>query len=263
MKADLENVNSKNDITMLVNGELFNKFTFTKSTQKLTASITLQIGDNDIRIRAKNAGGSDDDQVKVKYTTQINNAIAKPTVKITKPTAGSTTKTAIATVEATIKNVKSKNDIVFKLNGKVTDKFTLMKSKITATVNLVTGKNTINIIVKNASGSDSDATNITYKKDTPVLISTPIVEITSASEPTINPFNPNVGKSTILATVKNITKKDQITFTVDGTKITDFTWSGRSGAFKAIINLKEGDNKVVIKATANGQTATDEVIVKF
>lgn len=262
-KANTKNVSSKNEVTMLVNGELFSNFTFSKSTQKVTASVTLQTGNNDIAIRVKNAGGSDDDQVRVKYTRQVTNLVSKPTVNITKPTAGSTTKTSSATVEATVKNVKSKDDITFKLNGKLTDNFTLLRGRITAKVNLIVGKNTINITVKNSSGTDSDATNITYQKDRPVLISGPKVEITSASEPTVSPFNPSVGKSTILATVKNISRKDQITFTVNGQKVTDFTWSGRSGAFKAIINLKEGDNKVVIKATANGQTAKDEVIVKF
>jgi len=152
---------------------------------------------------------------------------------------------------------------MFKLNGKLTDNFTLSRGKITAQVKLRTGKNTINITVKNSSGSASDATTVTYKKEGPVVATPPTVKITSASEPTVNPFNPSVGKSTILATIKNISNKSQITFTVDGKKITDFEWSARGGSFKAVINLKEGDNEVVIKASANGQTASDDVIVKF
>jgi len=114
------------------------------------------------------------------------------------------------------------------------------------------------IMATNTNGTTSAETNLKYSPRV-AQESKPVITLTSISTPTANPFNPNVSGSTIIGNVKNASKKDQITITHNGNKVTDFTFNSRTGVFQLSISLaNEASNKVKFSATNSSGTATKE-----
>mgnify|MGYP000701399781 CR=1 FL=1 len=120
------------------------------------------------------------------------------------------------------------------------------------------GSNKFVIMATNTNGTTSAETNLKYSPRV-AQESKPVITLTSISTPTANPFNPNVSGSTIIGNVKNASKKDQITITHNGNKVTDFTFNSRTGVFQLSISLaNEASNKVKFSATNSSGTATKE-----
>ena len=115
-------------------------------------------------------------------------------------------------------------------------------------------------LFENTAGSAQAEADIMYKANTGPV---PIVDITSTSEPTTDPFNPNTSKTSVIATLKNVTDKARVTFTVNGTTVTNFEFTPSTGIFKAIAPLKKGENVIVVKAVTNAGEAQDSVTIKY
>ena len=94
----------------------------------------------------------------------------------------------------------------------------------------------------------SDTATTTVLRPDVVQQQPPVITIESVSEPTINPMNPSQGRSTVIAKIQGIGGAEQITFTVNGQTITDFTFNGKSGMFQSTVNLARGTNTIVIRA---------------
>ncbi len=91
--------------------------------------------------------------------------------------------------------------------------------------------------------------------------SLPTVTITSASQNVGDPMSPATGACTVLALIKNVSNKEQITFTVNG-MVKSFDFDAATGNFSADFDLEKGENTIVIKAdTALGKAQDTRVVV--
>jgi len=156
------------------------------------------------------------------------------------------------------------------VNGKTTSNFTYntFNGKVTANVNLENGNNTVYIKATNEAGSDSDDTVIKYNKPNRPTntsqfsgVETPTVKIT---QPNKSPFfTVNNTQVAILATIKNVKSSRDITFKVNGKTIRNFDYNPSSNAFEGVINLRKGDNKIVITGRNGSKTASDNTTIVY
>ncbi|MFK7810565.1 MAG: hypothetical protein AB8F74_22350 [Saprospiraceae bacterium] len=236
VKADLANVKSKNDITLKVNGKTIRDFSYSRN--QLSATVSLKDGPNEIFVEGRNASGKDDDKVKVTYIKKV----APPKVKITSPRDGMTSSKSTVTLKASITNVTSNRDITVKVNGKTISRYTFKKGQLSVNVQLKKGRNALSVEARNDGGRSIDQVTVTY-----VLPSNP-PEITGfgLSQPTVDPFNPNVGKSSVSATLKNVSSKSQIQLIINGSAVRDFDFTTKSGKLRKVFSLNQGTNTVKI-----------------
>ncbi|HFB99282.1 MAG TPA: hypothetical protein ENJ53_00620 [Phaeodactylibacter sp.] len=253
IKAKILNVSGKNDIRFTFNGNNFNNFTYSTSSKKLSANVTLKEGNNTITIKATTSDGSDSETVRITYHAPK----VLPTVRITSPHNNTSTENKTTTVKATVKNVTGKNNVTFLVNGKSTNSFSLSGNTIKATVSLKEGSNTIRIQVKNNDGNDSDQVKIKYRPK--VIVQKPTVVFTNPRKPGKNAKGK---KTTAKATVKNITKKSQINVLFNGSKIS-FSFSTRKNEVSIPLILKAGNNTISITATNEGGTASAQTSLIF
>ena len=241
VKATVNYVNLKKDVKVLVNGQIAS-FIFSRGL--VSADVVLKKGENTITVKASNNDGSDDATIVITFVPPL----PKPTVKFSNPRrSGTVVEQNKKTIEAIVKNVKTSRDITVKVNGKLLRVFNFnpKTNKLSAIVTLVKGTNNLTIGARNASGTASANTTVVYKK-TVIQINPPKVNITSVSDPTIDPFNPDKAKSTIIAKMENITAKNQISFTVNGKSNNSFLFDTNTQMFHATINLTKGDTKIKI-----------------
>ncbi len=264
LKATVKNVSSKSGIKVNVNGR--NTTSFNYAGGVVTASVTLAEGSNSIKVTGTNSAGSDSDLVKV--TLKINRP--KPVVKfINPPSPGQSTNKPTYSVKANILHVTQKKNVIFKVNGKRVTAFNFNPSTgmMMANINLKNGKNNLSLTGKNESGSASASTNIVKKAieiEGGGLLNKPTVEITSLSTPTTNVYNPGVGISTLKATLKNVTSKDQITIRLNGKEYEeDFTFNRSTGKLQATIKVQPGKTVVEVEAKTSKGSAKDSDEVTF
>ncbi len=243
VKATVKNVINQKDIKLLVNGQS-TRFTFFRNV--ISADLVLNKGENKILVKAANKDGRDEATVTVTYSPPL----PKPTVVfITPKRIGTSVKNIEATIEAIVQHVSNKKDITIKVNGKILKVFTFQPrtNKVSAKINLTEGVNSLFIEGRNTSGTASANSSMKFVKPIVQTINPPKVQITSVSEPTVDPFDPNKAKSTIIAKMENITEKNQITFTVNGKTNSSFSFDVKTQMFQSTINLRKGKTRIKIK----------------
>ncbi|MFT5262406.1 MAG: hypothetical protein ACI8YQ_001136 [Polaribacter sp.] len=236
VNASIGNVKSKKDLTLKVNGKSVKISSFSRNL--LTATVSLKEGTNTIFVEGRNKSGKDSDQITVTYKKKV----APPIVKITSPKNGSTAKKKTVSLSATLSNVASNNNITLKVNGRTISKFSYRKGKLSATVTLKEGDNSISVTGTNSAGRDSDEVRVSFS----AAKNPPKINSFGLSQPTIDPFNPDSAKSSATATLQNITSKSQIKMYINGKEVTDFEYGIRTKRLRKVFDLKRGTNTVRI-----------------
>ncbi|MFK8007733.1 MAG: OmpA family protein [Saprospiraceae bacterium] len=92
------------------------------------------------------------------------------------------------------------------------------------------------------------------------LVQKPIVKITapSASAKTVK-----TKKYKLIANVKNVKEKRKILLKVNGKNIRSFTYNSANGKVTSNLKLKEGANKIIVKAANSGGNASDEATINY
>ena len=241
--ANINGVKGASDITFTVNGNNITGFTFSKGS--FSGSCALKLGVNTIKITARNTDGSDDASVSVTYAVPQ----LKPVVTFVSPKKpGMTYAKANIQVTANVQNVTDKKNIVFKVNGKAYPNFQFdaKSGVLTASILLNKGSNTLSIDATNSAGTGTAASSVKFEEDTP---EPPVVTILSLSQPTANPMNPELGRSSLIATVENTMGRKSITLTVNGQAVTTYTFDNATNTLQHVIDLQRGVNTIKIKAT--------------
>jgi hypothetical protein len=260
VQAILRNVSDKKGVKLLVNGKSID-FNFNRG--ELNAEVTLSNSRNTITVKGENKDGKDEASVTVMYTKP---AAPKPTVNFTSPSRnGETVKKGKYTFKATVANVSRKEDITVKLNGKTQNGFTFnpRSGEVVASVSLTEGTNELFVEGQNESGKASAKTDVKWSKPVVSRKNPPKVNIISVSNPTVDPFDQNSAKSTILARLDNISIKSQIKFTVNGKPSNDFTYKPDSGQFQTTIQLSKGKTTIKIFASNNDGSDEETRSIKF
>jgi len=261
VKAAIENVTAARAVRFTVNGNAQTQFSLENG--QFTATVeNLREGDNVLVVSASNTDGSAEASVTVKYTPRP--ADPAPVVKFMVPArSGMPARGAEQPIKASVLHVASKDDILLTRNGKPFGDFNYdaKARELTATIPLESGTNTLRIIATNKVGSDTATTTVLRQEV--VQQQGPVITIESVSEPTINPMNPSQGRSTVIAKIEGITGADQITFTVNGQTLTDFTFNSKSGMFQSTVNLVRGTNTIVIRAVNDNGAETKTHTMEF
>lgn len=259
IKARIENVASKSDITLLLNGVAIPDFTFEPKLQQLTAALKLNKGENKVSIKGVNQYGSGEANVTITLKT-VFEPVRKPEVKILEPEEGVIVKQADLLLRASFKNVQSKEQISVSLNGKVFRLFDFDGKSLTlrANLNLREGENNISVRAVSPQGNAEATRVVQYKPAQQAPLPTivfvqPLRAKTSVSQ----------ASYTFKADAVNINAKEQIKLTLNGTVLTNFDFYPKTGAIVLETMLKEGGNNISITVTNAGGTAEANATVDY
>ncbi|MBP7822045.1 MAG: hypothetical protein KA010_03920, partial [Saprospiraceae bacterium] len=265
IEANIRGVNDKRDLEVRINGKGLSNFNFDKSRGKLTASVSLDKGENHVIVKANGRSSSDSDERVINYQTNVqpppppppaeNN---KPKVTILQPNSGDVANQKSTLVRATVTNVNNKNDITLTVNNvKVFNyEYSTKDHLLIATVDLNDGNNTISVRAQNSYGSDEESVNVKVL----AKINIPKAPKVKISAP-INGINLTNANTIVKASVSNVTDKSKISFKLNNNDINDFAFS--NGEIQASITLREGSNNINIKATNADGSDDDAVVVNY
>lgn len=265
----VKHVDSKSDIELRLNGKRVYNFDF--RGEKVTARLTLKEGRNDIILKATNDDGRDEDQIKVTYRKPVV-VVKKPTVDFITPNKKVTSKTPSYNISVRVRNVKSKNEITVKSNGKsIRFDFDSRKGIVNAAVRLSDGNNKVVVTASNKGGRDSDSETIVYKGKTnidrggigQVNIAKPEINNFSLSQPATDPLRPNSAKTRVSAQLKNVKSKSEITLIFNGQRVKRFDFDATTGFLSAIMDINRGKHYAKITVKTKGGTVNKSASVTF
>ena len=263
LSARVEHVFSDKNVEVLMNGAPVPGFTLDKGGN-LSANVILKPGDNTFVVKASTPDGKAEASAGIQYDAPVLAVEPKPELAFLVPKrSGLTVSALLFELKATAKNVTIKSQIKLKLNGQDIRafEFNARSTFVTASLNLKEGKNYIILEATNSGGSTTIQAEINYQPG--VSVPKPEVSIETASQPTVSPFNPNEGRSSVVANVRYIDQKEQISIKINDVPLSDFTFTPATSKVVWVAVLRKGDNRIEITVTNAAGTATATQSVKF
>lgn len=266
VSAKVKNIEDKENVFVKVNNQPYGAFQFDAATGLVMMNIDLKPGDNIVQVAVANFNGSDQDE------TVIRVEGPKPIVKINSPADNSTVVNKNITVSASVQNVEKKADLTVLINGNQTSNFTysITNKTVTFPVVLNTGVNNISIKGINSFGEDQDAVKVIYRVQTTNLTNTTTTEEVSPGKPPVvkiitpaNNSEVSIDQAAIRGSLHNIENKSDITFKVNGSTITNFTFNPQTHVFTSNINLKTGANLILLKGKNDFGVDVDQIKVVY
>lgn len=256
LNADVLNVQDAQHVTFKQNGTINNNFAYNAQTDKFVSNVILNPGQNVFEVIGTNAAGSAS-----ATTIIIFNRIAPkpPIVTITNPgTNPLETSSSVFNLNATVLNVTQKSQVKVTLNGTNLPNFIYNAGTngVTETLNLVTGANVVTVTGTNADGSDSKQTTIIYKPA--VIVQPPVVQFTN---PNVDPYSTTSSSYNVVASVLNVTNQSGVNVNVNGTNVTNFTFTNSLASFP--VNLIEGANIITVTGTNTAGTASETQTILY
>ena len=254
--AKINYIENNQQVEVVINGVNTSNFTYNSNTRTVQFIAGLSTGYNNIRVKAKNAYGTDMDDIQITCQPGFDphGSNFPPVVSITTPNTNPyTTQNSTQAISAKVEHIDSKEQLEIKVNGVETTSFTLSASKIVQfNVNLTNGSNTISIIATNNFGSDSDVSQIIYRekiqrKDPPKI---------KIFTPEENPFTTSQATEKVVAKVEDVNLKNQITVKINGVNTLNFSFESSTKLVKVDANLSLGTNTINISATNEFGSAT-------
>ena len=251
INASILNVNSANQVQVLVNGSTINNFSFNNGNVQFNTN--LNPGSNYIQITANNNDGSDSDNTSIIYNEPVIHQ--PPVVSFTNPSNSPITiYNDVYNVQGQILYVNSLSNINFKINGISTNNFNYSFSSkvLSSNVTLIPGANVFEITGTNNDGSDYASTTIIYKE--PIIATPPIVTITN---PATNPLTVNTSAYNVSATALHVNNFADIQVTVNGSSINNFTFNNSTKQVNFNTGLVVGNNNIVVTGSNSSGSHSD------
>ena len=241
LKATIDNITSKENITVTLNGRQVSTTTYNTTTKTADISLQLSSGTNTIIISATNNCGSDNETIII----NLNDCIA-PVITING--RNSTVSAAAYSLSASIVNMPLREGITVTLNGSPQN-FTFSNGQLISNINLQVGENKLILSAVRNCGTDSKI--IIINLDDCIA---PVV--------TINARNSTVSAAaySLLASIVNMPSREGITVTLNGSP-QNFTFS--NGQLTSNINLQVGENKLIISAVRNCGTDSKTISIIY
>ncbi len=256
IEATTRFVQRREEISFFVNGARNDNFSFNASNGRFSATVNLITGNNDIAIRVANVDGSDQAAVSIRRTDQGGELPLPPRVRITSPANQSVSDRNTADVRATVDNVSERNSISLYVNGARSSDFSFnpRNRELSALVSLVEGNNTIRVEATNRDGNAADEVNVRYRRGMP-----PAVTITA---PDNNSTTANAA-ATLRARVQHVADRNQISVTLNGAGVSNFTFNTSNGELSANVTLVEGNNTLRVRAATPDGTDEKSINVTY
>lgn len=256
--ASVLNLQQYNQATVNVNGQLVSNFSFDPTTGSLSLPLNLTVGTNVVTVTGTNQVGTDSETTTIIYNPVVT--VQPPVVYFVDPAQNpyQTNQNTYA-IQADVLNVAGQENIVFKQNGSINQNFTYNANSddFYSTVILNPGQNVFEIIATNASGVAQATTIIVYDYQAP---RPPVVTI---SNPPLSPYTTENTSFSLSATVLNVTGGNQINMTLNGVPVTNFDYQLTTRNLSALLNLVQGTNTVVIKATNTDGTDSKQTTIIY
>lgn len=254
--GNIQNITTRSQVSMMVNGSMFNGFNYTASTGSVTADLTLVSGSNTIVLKGTNLAGTDSKLVTVIYTPVVT--LNPPVVNFVQPaTSPAAVSSPSYQVKATVANVSSPSGVTIKHNGNNVSVFTFGSNNLSFNLSLVEGANLITVTGTNTSGVDTKSTNIVYTKPTtdPLPVVTfinPAISGTTVAQPTYE----------VRATVLNVVSSQDISIKANGLRVGKFDFSAATKVLTFSVGLTAGSNTVEVTGTnASGKDEKSTTII--
>jgi len=257
--ASVLNVNSKNDITVKVNGALTSNFSYNINTKKVNFNVNLVEGANVLTVKGVNNVGQDYETTTIIYKKP--EAPKPPIVTFIDPNVDPiTVYEPTYPVKVKVENVDGASDITLKINGVQSYNFSYSTSSkmMTFTTGLNPGSNVIEVTGTNNVGQDTENTTIKYRKVLPQA--PPIVNITYPSTDNQVFNTPNIN---LIASVLNVNSANDITVLVNGNQTVNFTYNTSTKILNLPLTMVEGANTVKITGINSAGTDNDTRIIKY
>lgn len=239
-EAQLKNATSSNQISVKVNGASQGVGQYTTSSGWLKQNLRLNPGQNIIEISVTNNCGTATQTIVINYEVPCVN----PTVTITNPSsAGQSVTSPNYSFVGQLTNMNNSSIISLTVNGESLTGFNYNSAngKVTRTIALKQGANTIELKATNNCGTASDITVVNYNYTCPK----PTVQLASpVNNPTVTDAN-----YTVEAFVSNITSESQVQLKVNGVVRTGGTYITSNSTYKNTVSLQEGNNTIELMAT--------------
>jgi hypothetical protein len=253
LEARIDNISSRNEISLTINGRAVSNFSFDNNTKILRGPLSLGSGTSQIVVSARNSAGNGSDQRSVTCTEKPRTAA--PTVRINQPSNGQIFDVNPVEIRATVQNISNRNQVEMYLNGNQITDFVYYNfdKSVTARVNLNAGENQIRIKATNDGGSSEDATRFTLREKQ--RANAPAVQI-------LRPSNNSRVTETVVnmeAKVDNVTDKNAIQVSVNGVNDPSFTFDIYTHIVRTRANIRGGQNSITVRA--QNETGTDEARV--
>lgn len=251
--AEIAHVRSPQNIKLRINGQRIDQFVWDGHT--LRKRIDLVNGENHIWIRATNDEGAEEAEVRITYTNPVQLSL-KPKVQILAPIDGAIVHEPRIELKAQLRHVASDQDVELWLDGKaIPFAFDTSSGKLSATLSLRRGTQTIRLIGRNPQGSADASIHITYQP-----IPTPTVQII---EPQGEEFSTTSSQIQVRARISGVAKKDQIEVLVNGRSHRSFQWQATTGDVRFTLPLKQTFTRIHIEARNEAGMAADEVAIRY
>ena len=161
LKATIDNITSKENITVTLNGRQVSTTTYNTTTKTVDISLQLSSGTNTIIISATNNCGSVSESIII----NLDDCIA-PVVTING--RNSTVSAAAYSLSASIVNMPSREGITVTLNGSPQN-FTFSNGQLTSNIKLQVGENKLIVSAVRNCGTDSKTVSIIFTKPKPII----------------------------------------------------------------------------------------------
>ncbi|MEC8602867.1 MAG: tetratricopeptide repeat protein [Bacteroidota bacterium] len=251
------NVSSSNGAFATLNNQQANGFTFDPATKNFSCHVVLEQGPNEFEVDAFNTVGTASKSTVLIYTPE---ECIKPTISLLSPAAlNSTTENSKGYLEMTI---SAQDDFIFKIDGQQVPSynFDASEGKFSSYLQLKPGVNSYELIATNECGSTSKKVNIIYE------------EILPCENPVINLISPrefqgvkevDVSLLPLRASIIGITNAEGVAISLNGKKIGAFNFNLSNSELMINLQLEEGENKIVVLATNDCGTSTQELLIEL
>jgi len=258
IRGSVLNVNGSNNVSFVQNGSINANFTYSTTNKQFASNVVLSPGANVFQLIGTNSAGSDQKTVIITYDEP---SPTPPIVSITNPVNNPrvTTNPSIG-FNATVLNVNQRSGVTMKLNGQTFNNFNFQASNgsVSALISLQEGSNTIRITGTNNDGSDTKQTVVIYKK--PILELPPVVTFIN---PGMSPITVEEETYAVKAIISNISSKQQSSVLLNGSPVSNYSFTGSNGMTSFDITLQEGANTVTVTGTNNAGSDSKTITILY
>jgi hypothetical protein len=255
IRATVQNITNRNQVEMYLNGSQITDFVYYNFDKSVTARVNLIAGENQIRIKATNDGGSSEDATR--FTLREKPRTNAPVVQILRPSNNSRVGETTVNMEAKVDNVTDKNAIQVTVNGVNDPSFTfdIYTHIVRTRANVRTGQNTIKVRAQNETGNAEASVTVMKRggiePPPPPAKTPPTVAISSP----VNGSRTTDASVNLVATAQNAVE-NQVKVYLNGAELL-FTMSGNQ--IQATSNLAIGQNTFIVRA-ANSDGADEKTV---
>ncbi|NUN99580.1 MAG: hypothetical protein HUU01_03080, partial [Saprospiraceae bacterium] len=256
IRASIQEVTAKSDITLEFNGNTRQNFSFDSRSGELYSDVTLREGENRIVIRARNTYGNATEDAVVTYERERQQP---PLVVITRPDRdGEETTQPNAVIEADVLRVTRPENVTMTVNGRQFRNFTFDtgRGQLRADITLQEGANYVEINASNAEGQSKDGVTINYRRQ--VSQNPPTIVVTEPAKPSSSTSKPT---ALVEATTQFVSQKSDVRFYINGRETNNFNFNAGNGRISSTVSLENGNNEVRIRVS--NRDGSDEASISI